>query len=111
TLFRSSIWIESLSEAAGLEGDGTHPAEERVVPRRNRARVKARVLACIRRRGFAEEVVVCEDLSKGGISFRSRNQYPVGTRVEVDRKSTRLNSSHVAISYAVFCLLKKKAVY
>src|SRR5439155_16231573 len=28
-------------------------------------------------------------------------------RVE-DRKSTRLNSSHVAISYAVFCLKKKK---
>src|SRR5690625_6950141 len=33
------------------------------------------------------------------------------TTVEViwtDRKSTRLNSSHVAISYAVFCLKKKK---
>src|SRR5437660_7318644 len=28
--------------------------------------------------------------------------------VVVDRKSTRLNSSHVAISYAVFCLKKKK---
>src|SRR5690606_1394558 len=27
---------------------------------------------------------------------------------EVDRKSTRLNSSHVKISYAVFCLQKKK---
>src|SRR5215208_7316803 len=27
-----------------------------------------------------------------------------------DRKSTRLNSSHVAISYAVFCLKKKKQV-
>ena len=27
---------------------------------------------------------------------------------EVDRKSTRLNSSHVVISYAVFCLKKKK---
>src|SRR5690625_5918871 len=27
---------------------------------------------------------------------------------ESDRKSTRLNSSHVAISYAVFCLKKKK---
>src|SRR5690625_5452941 len=27
-----------------------------------------------------------------------------------DRKSTRLNSSHVAISYAVFCLKKKKPV-
>src|SRR5690606_42029302 len=28
--------------------------------------------------------------------------------VSVDRKSTRLNSSHVKISYAVFCLKKKK---
>src|SRR5437868_9806686 len=27
---------------------------------------------------------------------------------ETDRKSTRLNSSHVSISYAVFCLKKKK---
>src|SRR5690625_6217894 len=27
-----------------------------------------------------------------------------------DRKSTRLNSSHVAISYAVFCLKKKREV-
>ena len=26
---------------------------------------------------------------------------------EVDRKSTRLNSSHIPISYAVFCLNKK----
>src|SRR5207248_10658538 len=29
--------------------------------------------------------------------------------VELDRKSTRLNSSHRTISYAVFCLQKKKA--
>src|SRR2546430_13409409 len=29
---------------------------------------------------------------------------------EVDRKSTRLNSSHSQISYAVFCLKKKKEV-
>src|SRR5690625_7303050 len=28
-----------------------------------------------------------------------------------DRKSTRLNSSHVAISYAVFCLKKKKMMH
>src|SRR2546429_6203296 len=30
-------------------------------------------------------------------------------KMEVDRKSTRLNSSHGYISYAVFCLKKKKA--
>src|SRR5256885_9310442 len=29
-------------------------------------------------------------------------------RVDRDRKSTRLNSSHLVISYAVFCLKKKK---
>src|SRR5204863_3608647 len=31
----------------------------------------------------------------------------VGSRAREDRKSTRLNSSHVEISYAVFCLKKK----
>src|SRR5438874_7239207 len=31
--------------------------------------------------------------------------------VPPDRKSTRLNSSHVEISYAVFCLKKKKTQY
>src|SRR5438876_8381015 len=33
-----------------------------------------------------------------------------GTDYYGDRKSTRLNSSHPSISYAVFCLKKKKAV-
>src|SRR3712207_6906764 len=31
-----------------------------------------------------------------------------GLAVQLDRKSTRLNSSHANISYAVFCLKKKK---
>src|SRR5207342_3841336 len=34
--------------------------------------------------------------------------HPAGAGVLQDRKSTRLNSSHVKISYAVFCLKKKK---
>src|SRR5207249_11524416 len=32
----------------------------------------------------------------------------ITNRIATDRKSTRLNSSHVSISYAVFCLKKKK---
>src|SRR5207253_10918316 len=40
--------------------------------------------------------------------IRHRNYYAMVDEVrQVDRKSTRLNSSHVAISYAVFCLKKK----
>src|SRR5690349_22686397 len=46
----------------------------------------------------------------------SRSREPTGhsryvaprADVKLDRKSTRLNSSHVEISYAVFCLKKKK---
>src|ERR1035441_10954324 len=32
----------------------------------------------------------------------------IETYLQIDRKSTRLNSSHLGISYAVFCLKKKK---
>src|SRR2546426_6862296 len=34
--------------------------------------------------------------------------YPLVRKTGRDRKSTRLNSSHLVISYAVFCLKKKK---
>src|SRR5690242_7545092 len=46
-----------------------------------------------------------------GFVFQFFNLIPVLTafeNVELDRKSTRLNSSHMSISYAVFCLKKKK---
>ena len=78
-----SVWIEAQPEVSAEALGTAEVTDERIFPRRNRTRVKARVLACIRRRGFQEEVAVCEDLSKGGLSFRSRNQYPEGSRVEV----------------------------
>src|SRR5690554_7394962 len=37
-----------------------------------------------------------------------KGPYTIQEITEKDRKSTRLNSSHVRISYAVFCLKKKK---
>src|SRR5690606_40016100 len=39
--------------------------------------------------------------------FQSDSSNPRATSSAEDRKSTRLNSSHVKISYAVFCLKKK----
>src|SRR3712207_8761828 len=38
---------------------------------------------------------------------RNGGRRPPGRRAQRDRKSTRLNSSHANISYAVFCLKKK----
>src|SRR6266566_8604845 len=55
-----------------------------------------------------------------GLAHAGGAQFPRGTRHEAvggrwprarDRKSTRLNSSHLVISYAVFCLKKKKKKY
>src|SRR5207253_10564169 len=45
---------------------------------------------------------------RGPAFFRRGGPGELQRRLDADRKSTRLNSSHVAISYAVFCLKKKK---
>src|SRR5262245_64577287 len=42
------------------------------------------------------------------VQRRDAELAPTADRIGVDRKSTRLNSSHLGISYAVFCLKKKK---
>src|SRR3712207_7135928 len=65
-------------------------------------------------RRFSFEVVLYEDRNKR-VVFQYRDIDPntaeTGTSATVgkekDRKSTRLNSSHANISYAVFCLKKK----
>src|SRR5699024_11438162 len=44
---------------------------------------------------------------QGSKHCRSQDTVLVQLKYERDRKSTRLNSSHVSISYAVFCLKKK----
>src|SRR5258705_1677425 len=49
-----------------------------------------------------------EEAALGGIQAHERG---VLARLYPDRKSTRLNSSHLGISYAVFCLKKKKHMY
>src|SRR5437870_12300919 len=49
-------------------------------------------------------------LGTGLVRVEARQAHDLVDHVRqiIDRKSTRLNSSHVAISYAVFCLKKKK---
>src|SRR5437660_7974142 len=50
-------------------------------------------------------------LQSGGVIAPLVKAREAGKVRFVDRKSTRLNSSHVAISYAVFCLKKKKQTH
>src|SRR3712207_8198240 len=53
--------------------------------------------------GSHRDSVACYNTSGGFIST------PIDEVLEKDRKSTRLNSSHANISYAVFCLKKKQS--
>src|SRR5207249_8774671 len=46
-----------------------------------------------------------------GGSEKRLHGFKQGLRLQQDRKSTRLNSSHVSISYAVFCLKKKMKLH
>src|SRR5436190_6070038 len=55
------------------------------------------------RAAFAGPSVLCVDPSADVLAYLRELLRSVG-----DRKSTRLNSSHTVISYAVFCLKKKK---
>src|SRR5690554_6995686 len=59
--------------------------------------------AILKAEGIAEQMNLPVLADDSGLSI----DYLDG-RPGVDRKSTRLNSSHVRISYAVFCLKKKK---
>src|SRR5690606_39801457 len=56
------------------------------------------------------EIIIRQMLRKVRITDPGDTQFLWGDQVEkttLDRKSTRLNSSHVKISYAVFCLKQK----
>src|SRR5438094_1888433 len=81
TLFRSFLWAHGEQTVLGEMGD------------------------CVDHHDLINEAgqVVC-----GGSRWADGVTTALGLWAEADRKSTRLNSSHRTISYAVFCLKKKK---
>src|SRR3712207_9269744 len=57
--------------------------------------------------GVPRDCLQCRQLRLSNVTHFWHNSYRISYLLE-DRKSTRLNSSHANISYAVFCLKKKK---
>src|SRR4051812_49655685 len=88
TLFRSQH--EDADETAEPEG----PRREVEPVQKKRERARRRLLGVTGRARDKER--------RGGGKERARDRRELGQRP--DRKSTRLNSSHMSISYAVFCL-------
>src|SRR5258708_19362660 len=69
--------------------------------------LRIRSLTLIRDGGMSGQPAT-SDRDWGHLRGSSHSRGCPQSRSEVDRKSTRLNSSHQIISYAVFCLKKKK---
>jgi hypothetical protein len=69
--------------AAPPEAEPTVPAAERIENKRKHLRTKVNFKACIRSSAFGEDIVTCEDMSRGGIRFKSRKEYVAQTEIEV----------------------------
>src|SRR5690606_41345622 len=65
-------------------------------------------VALTKRRGPREAAGFVNAVCRTVLRRHQADEWPWPSVAEEDRKSTRLNSSHVKISYAVFCLKKKK---
>jgi len=104
----STYWRKAIDDASGEpvpleaappETDGGEPIEAlaaappetepaiqppaRVENRRKHIRTKVTFKACIRSYAFGEDIVTCEDMSRGGIRFKSRKEYAVKTDIEI----------------------------
>src|SRR5437868_12284484 len=66
------------------------------------------ILKCVAAAALTATALLAPVIELATVSVAVSVWLPAVLRVALDRKSTRLNSSHVSISYAVFCLKKKK---
>ncbi len=55
----------------------------RIENKRKHVRTKVNFKACIRSYAFGDDIVTCEDMSRGGIGFKSRKEYVPQTEIEV----------------------------
>jgi hypothetical protein len=74
--------IEVLAGAAAEPAPAPKPSG-RVDNRRKHVRTKVSFKACVRTYAFGDDIVACEDISRGGLRFKSRKAYVAKTDIEV----------------------------
>jgi PilZ domain. len=101
----STVWkvsatqVNKISEpvqphASSLSTSAPQPTPSSIPEnKRKHRRTKVDLAACIRRPGFEDEVVVCEDMSRGGVRFKSSRVYFVDTTIEIAVPYSRGSSS------------------
>src|SRR5690348_18204955 len=84
------------------------PPRSTLFPYTTLFRSPADELEAVARESFLERTGLAVERGEAGVN---RGEFSViVSGLHADRKSTRLNSSHPSISYAVFCLKKKKKI-
>src|SRR5690606_41378338 len=102
----NAVQAEAIRLDPGFRGGEYYDAAEGEGPHRGLA--LARRMALLNYRSPTELNDRFERAWQSGISpLGGGGRFAVESYLDLDRKSTRLNSSHVKISYAVFCLKKK----
>jgi len=82
----SSLGAQSFPSAQPASAYASPADRKTAVPldnRRKHTRTKVTYKACIRRSGFTDDVVTCEDMSKGGLCFKSRKKYFERAAIEI----------------------------
>ena len=72
-----------VQEEESVVTSGPEPARDPTVERRRRARAKVSFFACVKTAQFGPDIVTCLDISKGGVSFRSRNPYKKEMKIQI----------------------------
>lgn len=74
---------KSTTPAPSAASSAAPQATRRPEDRRKHPRVPVKFKACIRRPGMPDDIVSCEDMSRGGLRFKSKKQYFASTMIEV----------------------------
>src|SRR5207249_6106179 len=104
--FTRRLAVESLTPSALIFGDGFRVTRAQLLVKRVMS-VAIAIVALVLTAPFMAVVALGITLESRGPVFFVQERVGLHGSLFRDRKSTRLNSSHVSISYAVFCLKKK----
>jgi hypothetical protein len=77
-----ALWTQA-SQASEEKTASTEDAAAGPTRQGAKSRLKTLLSACIRMPGEADEMAVCENVSRGGVCFRSRRRYEPGTQITV----------------------------
>jgi hypothetical protein len=79
---QAPVAVPAVLEVAPMPVAASAPAG-RLENRRKHVRMKASFKACVRSFAHGDDIVACEDISRGGLSFKSRKPYTENFKIEV----------------------------